>query len=92
MVEARRRFRSLLLVSIFLLSIASFGTETTQAAEGNVPLEPWTFVDSNSDISATKLATAGNDLIISSFIENERTIRTKSVSYTHLTLPTTPYV
>lgn len=77
MVEPRRRFRSLLLVSIFLLSIASFGTETTQAAEANVTLDPWTFVDSNTDISSTKLATAGSDLIISSFVENERTIRTK---------------
>ena len=72
-----RRSRCYLLVTLFLLSLASFGTNSIQAAESNVPLDPWSLVDSNTDIQMTRITTAGSDLIISSFVENENTIRTK---------------
>ncbi len=71
------RSRSYLLVTIFLLSLASFGVGSTQAAESNVPLDPWSYVDSSTDIRTTRITTAGEDLVISSFVENDKTIRTK---------------
>ena len=72
-----RRSRSYLLVTIFLLSLASFGVGSTQAAESNVPLDPWSYVDSSTDIRTTRITTAGEDLVISTFVENDKTIRTK---------------
>ena len=77
MAGEARRSRSYLLVTIFLLSLASFGVSSTQAAESNVPLEPWSYVDSSTDISTTRITTAGEDLVISTFVENDKTIRTK---------------
>ena len=77
MTSSARHSRCYLLLSIFLLSLASFGANSTQAAESNVPLDPWTFVDSNTDIRMTRITTAGSDLILSSFVENDNTIRTK---------------
>ena len=77
MDSGSRRFRSYFLVSIFLFSLVSFGANSTQAAETNVPLDPWSFVDSNTDIRNSRITTAGSDLVISSFVENENTVRTK---------------
>ena len=87
MTEGKGRCRSLFLALLFLLSIASFGANTTQAAEGNVGLEPWALVDSTTDVRTTRLATAGSDLVISSFVENENTIRAKLYHPDGTTLP-----
>ena len=72
MAGEARRSRSYLLVTLFLLSLASFGASSTQAAESNVCLEPWSYVDSSTDISTTRITTAGEDLVISTFVENDK--------------------